>query len=99
MSQEESLHFVPIHKVLNKPNSLMGGERELMMMAILASSVLVFLGQTWITFFLGITIWFGLSFSIRLMFKTDPKMSKVFLKQLHHQKIYEAKSTPFAGTN
>lgn len=94
---EESLHFSTIHRSLNLPTSLMGGERELMMLTILMSSVLVFLGQTWITFFIGLVFWFGLSFSLRLMFKADPVMSKVFLKQLHQQKAYVHKSTHFAG--
>lgn len=94
---EESLHFSTVHRSLNLPSSLMGAERELMMLTILMAGVLVFLGQTWVTFFIGVIFYFGLSFALKLVFKADPVMSKVFMSQLHQQKAYVHKSTHFAG--
>jgi type IV secretion system protein VirB3 len=95
MENNNQLKSVKVHAALNKPNLLLGGERELMLIVGLFSSVMVFIALTWQTILIGISIWLILSMLLRMMAKADPLMSKVYLKQLKYKNFYHAHSTPF----
>ncbi len=95
MENNNQLKSVKIHAALNKPNLLLGGERELMLISALFSSVMIFIAMTWQTFLIGIALWLILSMLLRMMAKADPLMSKVYLRQLKYKNFYTAHSTPF----
>jgi len=95
MNNLNHLKSVKVHSALNKPNLLLGGERELMLIVGLFAAVMVFIAMTWQTFILGVTIWIILSMLLRMMAKADPMMSKVYLRQLKYRDFYIAHSTPF----
>jgi len=95
MNNENQLKSVKVHSALNKPNLLLGGERELMLMVGLFSSVMIFIALTWQTFIIGVLLWTILSMLLRMMAKADPMMSKIYLKQLKYRDFYAAHSTPF----
>lgn len=95
MKNEDKLKSIKIHSALNKPNLLLGGERELMLIVGLFSSVMVFIAMTWQTLILGVVMWIVLSMLLRMMAKADPMMSKIYLKQLKYKDFYRAYSTPF----
>lgn len=97
MKNEDKLKSIKIHSALNKPNLLLGGERELMLIVGLFSSVMVFIAMTWQTLILGVVMWIVLSMLLRMMAKADPMMSKIYLKQLKYKDFYRAYSTPFYG--
>ncbi len=93
--KNNQLKSVKIHSALNKPNLLLGGERELMLIVGLLSSIMIFIAMTWQTLILGVIIWIVLSMLLRMMAKADPIMSKIYLKQLKYKDFYRAYSTPF----
>lgn len=95
MENENQLKSIKIHSSLNKPNLLLGGERELMLIVGLFSSVMIFIAMTWQTFILGVTMWIVLSMLLRMMAKADPMMSKIYFRQLKYKDFYRAYSTPF----
>jgi len=95
MHNENQLKSVKVHSALNKPNLLLGGERELMLIVGLFSSVMIFIALTWQTFIIGVLLWTTLSMLLRMMAKVDPMMSKIYLRQLKYRDFYPAHSTPF----
>jgi type IV secretion system protein VirB3 len=95
MNNENQLKSVKVHAALNKPNLLLGGERELMLVVGLFSAVMVFIAMTWQTFIIGVSLWLILSMLLRMMAKADPMMSKIYLRQLKYKDFYLAHSTPF----
>ncbi len=95
MQEQNGLKAVKIHSALNKPNLLMGAERELILLVGLFSAMMVFIAMTWQTFIVGIIMWVILSTLLRMMAKADPQMSKIYLRQLKYNAFYSAHSTPF----
>lgn len=95
MNHKTELKSIKVHTALNKPNLLLGGERELILIVGLFSAVMVFIAMTWQTFIMGVTLWITLSMLLRMMAKADPMMSKIYLRQLKYKDFYLAHSTPF----
>ncbi len=95
MQEQNGLKAVKIHSALNKPNLLMGAERELILLVGLFSAMMVFIAMTWQTFIVGIIMWVILSTLLRMMAKADPQMSKIYLRHLKYNGFYPAHSTPF----
>jgi len=96
MSDRNSLLSIPIHSALNKPNLVLGGERDLMLFTGLISSTMIFVALSLQSAIIGIIVWFIFSSIIRKMAKSDPLMSKIYIRQLRYQHYYPAHSTPFA---
>lgn len=95
----DELKSVPIHSALNRPNLFMGGERELMLLLALACAMLIFIALTPLTILMGLGIWGVFASLLRMMAKSDPLMSKIYLKQLKYKAFYPAHSTPFRLEN
>jgi type IV secretion system protein VirB3 len=95
MYTEDKLQAIKVHSALNKPNLLLGGERELMLMVGLFSALMIFIAMTWQTFIIGIALWVTLSMLLRMMATADPLMSKIYLRQLKYKDFYAAHSSPF----
>jgi type IV secretion system protein VirB3 len=95
MNNENQLKSVKVHSALNKPNLLLGGERELMLIVGLFSAIMVFIAMTWQTLIIGVGMWIILSMLLRMMAKADPMMSKIYLRQLKYKDFYLSHSTPF----
>lgn len=95
--ENDKLLTATIHGALNRPNLVFGAERELILFAGLMCVTLIFLAMKPLTIIIGALLWFFLSTVLRMMAKADPMMSKIYMKQLHHQKFYPAHSTPFQG--
>ena len=90
----DKLQINTVRKSLLTPMMFMGGERELSLMLILISVVLVVLIQTWTALFLGSALYVCAMPLLRIMGKKDPQMSKVYQRSLAYQSYYPAASTP-----
>lgn len=95
MSATEELVRVDIYSALNKPNLIMGADRELILFNGLISAALIFTGLTIVTTLLGIFLLVVCSFLLRLMAKSDPLMRQIFIRQTKYKNFYRARSTPF----
>jgi type IV secretion system protein VirB3 len=89
------LRRIPIRRAGNRDNLFMGGDRELVMFSGLLAFALIFSAQEIRASVLGLALWFGSLFLLRLMAKSDPKMRFVYLRHRRYKPYYPARSTPF----
>jgi len=92
----DELQRVPIYQAINKPVLYFGAERSLVIMLGAMSGMLMWMGGTWFTFFVGLVIWFIGIYYLREMAKKDPIMSIVFRKYQYYKTFYPGYTTPFA---
>lgn len=85
----------PLHRALHRPNLILGGERELVLItAILCGGVAVS-GLNIVSFSIGVCVWLVTLAFLQMMAKTDPHLSKVYLRYLRYRPFYPARSHPF----
>lgn len=81
---------LPIHRSLNRPTLMVGGDREMVLTTALISGVLVFSVGTWWGVVLGVTFWLLSIAILRRLALADPIMRKVFVRLQRYQKYYPA---------
>lgn len=89
------LRRVPIHRALNRPNLLLGAERELLLTTGLISFTLIVAAQTVVACVLGFALWFVSIGFLRMMAKADPLMSAVYMRHVQYRSYYPTHSRPF----
>ncbi|MGC4409998.1 conjugal transfer protein TrbD (plasmid) [Rhizobium rosettiformans] len=95
-AHETSLVSHPIHRALSRPNLLMGGDRELVLLTGLVCVILVFVVITITAAILGAFAWIVMVSVLRLMARKDPMMRRIYLRHIRYRPVYRATSTPFA---
>jgi type IV secretion system protein VirB3 len=86
------LRRTPIYRALHRPNLFLGGERELVLMtAILCAGVGVS-SLTVVGTAAAVLVWSLCIGLFRLMAKSDPQLSHVYLRQLRQRPYYPARS-------
>ncbi|HDS1755768.1 MULTISPECIES: conjugal transfer protein TrbD [Pseudomonas] len=90
-----ALRTIPIRRAGNRDNLFMGGDRELVMFSGLLAFALIFSAQELRATVVGLVLWFGALFMLRVMAKSDPKMRPVYLRHRRYKSYYSARSTPF----
>jgi type IV secretion system protein VirB3 len=87
------LRRTPIYRALHRPNLFLGGERELVLVtAILCAGV----GVSSLTLFgatASVFVWSLCIGLFRVMAKSDPQLSRVYLRQLHHRPYYPPRAS------
>jgi len=91
-----ALRSIAIRRSGVRPNLLMGGDREIVMLCGLLAGALIGPAidspKAWIA---GLLIWFAGVWAAQKMGKADPLMRFVALRHLRYQHYYPARSTPF----
>jgi Type IV secretory pathway, TrbD component len=82
-------------RALHRPQQIMGGERELVLLVALFCAILIISAMNIVSAVIGVAIWFFSIFALRQMAKVDPVMSKVYVRQLRFRQYYPAHSTPW----
>lgn len=93
-----ALRTIPIRQSGNRPNQLLGGDREGVLFAGLLTVTLLFaafMGQSILAAAFGVVLWFAALWVLQLAGKADPQLRDVFLRSLRYAKYYPARSTPF----
>ncbi|HEY9527284.1 MAG TPA: conjugal transfer protein TrbD [Anaerolineales bacterium] len=88
------LRRTPLYRALHRPNLILGGEREPMIIVLFVSVALMGLAMNFYAFLVGLLFLFGSVYGLRQMAKHDPCMSKVFFQQLFLKKYYAPFSHP-----
>src|SRR5688572_25065992 len=83
---------IVIHQSANRPQLLLGCDRELVLFAALMAAMLVFALVTWWGVVAGITLWFLAVAILSRMAKADPMLRRVYMRHLRYQAFYMAKS-------
>jgi len=90
-----SLRRLPFHRVLHRPALFLGGERELALMTLIIAGGLAVSGMNLVSCAVGGMVWFCSIPVFRWMAKSDPQMSKVYVRQLKYRGYYPARSRPY----
>jgi type IV secretion system protein TrbD len=93
----ERAREVMIHQSANRPNLLLGCDREMVLFAGLMAAVLVFALANWWGVTLGVGLWIGSVAVLSRVGKADPLMRKVYLRHVRYQSHYPASPRP-SGT-
>lgn len=83
---------IVIHQSANRPNLLLGGDRELVLLAAMLAASLIFVIATAWGAILGTVLWVMAVAVLRRMGKADPMLRQVYVRHVRYQTFYAAKS-------
>lgn len=92
---DEVRRMTPFHRALHRPQQIAGGERELMLFSMLVAGGLIVAALNLVATLLGVVIWLICAHGLRKMAKSDPEMSKIYIRQLKYANYYGPFSRPF----
>jgi type IV secretion system protein VirB3 len=101
MQGAESQREVVIHQSANRPNLILGGDRELVLVMIIIAFALAFSLACWWGVLLSTALWIVSVGVLQRMGKADPLMRQVYMRHIRYRPFYPAKShvwAPSAGT-
>lgn len=90
-----SLRRIPFHRVLHRPNLILGGERELVLFTALLTGGLAVTAQNVLATVVSLLIWVVCIGFLRKMAKADPQMSRIYFRQLQYGVYYAPHSRPY----
>ena len=83
---------IVIHQSANRPNQILGGDRELVLIAMLTAISLAFSLGTWWGIGLSIAFWVGAVAVLQRMGKADPLLRQIYVRHIQYRAFYPAKS-------
>ena len=87
---------ITIHQSANRPNQILGGDRELVLVSVLVAVSLAFsLASLW-GVALSIGFWISAVAVFQRMGKADPMMRHVYMRHIRYRSFYPAKSGLFS---
>ena len=81
-----------IHQSANRPNQLMGGDRELVLVSLLTSVALAFSLASWWGLGISVAWYVGAMAVLKRMGKADPLLRQVYMRHIRYRPFYPAKS-------
>ena len=83
---------IVIHQSANRPNQILGGDRELVLMAMLTAISLAFSLGSWWGIGLSVAFWVGAVAVLQRMGKSDPLLRQIYARHIRYKALYPAKS-------
>lgn len=83
---------IPIHQSTNRPNTLLGADRELVLLAIMIAFGMGLSVATWWGVALAALFWLGAVAVLQRMGKADPLLRQVYLRHIRYADWYPAQS-------
>jgi len=90
---------IPIHQSLHRPELVLGGEREPVMLSSLLSILTGITGAASFTVLPvvgAVLFYFGMVLILRRMAKADPMMTKVWLRHVKYRHYYAARPSAWS---
>jgi type IV secretion system protein TrbD len=81
-----------IHQSANRPNQLMGGDRELVLVSLLTSVALAFSLASWWGLGVSVAWYVGAMAVLKRMGNADPLLRQVYMRHIRYRPFYPAKS-------
>lgn len=88
-----------IHQSANRPNLLLGGDRELVLVMVMVAGGLAFSLASWWGIGLATALWVASVGALQRMGKADPLLRPVYLRHIRYLDFYPAKSGLHSRTN
>jgi type IV secretory pathway TrbD component len=96
MPEPDKPREVIIHQSANRPNQILGGDRELVLIAVLTAVSLAFSLATWWGLGLSVAFWIGAVAVLQRMGKADPLLRQIYMRHVRYRPFYPAKSGLFS---
>lgn len=87
---------VTIHQSANRPNQILGADRELVLITVLTTVSLAFSLGTWWGLALAVCFWIASVAVLQRMGKADPLLRQIYIRHIRYQTFYPAKSGLYA---
>jgi type IV secretion system protein TrbD len=81
-----------VHQSANRPNLLLGADRELVLLSAILAASLIFVIASWWGILLGVLLWVVAVAILKRMGKADPMLRQVYIGHVKYQPFYRAKS-------
>ncbi len=92
MEHADKPREIAIHPSANRPNLLLGADRELVLVTVIVSGGLAFsLACSW-GIAVSAVLWIGSIAALQRMAKADPLLRKLYLRHVRYLAFYPAKS-------
>ena len=88
----ETPREIVIHQSANRPNQILGGDRELVLVTLLVSVALAFSLATLWGIALAVAFWLSSIAVLQRMGKADPMLRQVYMRHIRYRAFYPAKS-------
>ena len=98
MPSADTPREITIHQSANRPNQILGADRELVLITILTAISLAFSLGTWWGFALSVAFWIVAVAVLQRMGKADPLLRQVYLRHIRYQDWYPAKSGIYSAS-
>jgi type IV secretion system protein VirB3 len=92
MDSTDKPREIVIHQSANRPNLLLGGDRELVLVMVMVSGGLAFSLACWWGIAVAIALWLVSVAALQRMGKADPLLRPVYLRHIRYSAFYPAKS-------
>jgi type IV secretory pathway TrbD component len=89
------LRRLPFHRVLHRPATFLGGEREPALLVAVICGGLAATGMNVVAFTVAGGIWLAAMPLLRWVAKADPQMSRVYVRSLRYRGFYPPRSRPY----
>ena len=89
---------VMIHQSANRPQLVLGGDREMVLLSALMAAMLIFALVTWWGVVAGLLLWVSAVAVFSRMGKADPMLRQVYIRHVKYRAFYPAKSGIAAGS-
>src|SRR5215469_10690347 len=83
---------VVIYQSANRPNLLLGADRELVLVTVMVSGGLAFSLACWWGIGVAAILWVGSIAILQRMAKADPLLRKLYVRHIRYLAFYPAKS-------
>ena len=81
---------IPIHRSLNRPALILGGERDLVLMTMVISVLIAFTASSLIQLAVADVFWLTVHYLLVQMASRDPLMSRVYMRHVKYNAFYPA---------
>ena len=96
MSSGDLPREITIHQSANRPNQILGADRELVLVTVLTAVSLAFSLGSWWGLAIALGFWISAVAVLQRMGKADPLMRQIYLRHIRYQTFYPAKSGLYA---
>ncbi len=92
METADNPREIVIHQSANRPNLLVGGDRELVLVTMMVAAGLAFSLATLWGIGLAVLFWIASIAALQRMGKADPLLRQVYVRHIRYLPFYPAKS-------